>query len=364
MTAAPTSRVPARSARGPAAGRSPASEPRGDLAPSPSKETQVTEVATRAATLLGSGRFRTVLARRLVGQGAPPVELEREPVPLKAHRNRATFRLDWVHGEARGHLVAKWHARVRGDLLTARRRIVKAGFGPTSSFGVPEALFYLPRHHVLIEEFVEGTPASSVFRSGPADGRLEAARRSGAWLAQFHTRGPARGPRIDPPNDPTTIWARDLESRAPAPIAAKTTELRRSLLLRRAARADRNRNVAVHGSFLPEHVLLAGPRTVVLDLDEHGAGDPARDLAWYVVALRRLALKSGAPAGRHERPASAFLEEYRARRGGLPGGLDVELGLECLHRAWRDVAKYSPPDFGRAYAMLDEGLRFLDERRA
>ncbi len=364
MTAAPTARVPARSARTPTAGRSPASEPRGDLARSPSKETQVAGVAARAATLLGSGRFRTDLARRLVGRGAPPLELEREPVPLKAHRNRATFRLDWVHGEARGRLVAKWHARVRGDLLTARRRIVKAGFGPTSSFAVPEALFYLLRHHVLIEEFVEGTAASSVFRSGSANGRLEAARRSGAWLAQFHARGPTGGPRIAPPNDPATIWARDLESRAPAQIAAKTAELRRSLLLRKAPRTRGNRPVAVHGSFLPEHVLLAGPRTVVLDLDEHGVGDPARDLAWYVVALRRLALKSGAPAGRQERLASAFLGEYRVKCGGLPEGLDVELGLECLHRAWRDVAKYSPPDFGRAYAMLDEGLRFLDERRA
>src|SRR5207244_653947 len=63
---------------------------------------------------------------------------------------------------------------------------------------------------------------------------------------------------------------------------------------------------AGHGSYMPEHVILSGRRTMVIDLDEYDVADPARDLAWFIVSLERLGLKKRGSLRAHDQSVDAF----------------------------------------------------------
>src|SRR5439155_702257 len=69
---------------------------------------------------------------------------------------------------------------------------------------------------------------------------------------------------------------------------------------------------AGHGSYMPEHVILSGRRTMVIDLDEYDVADPARDLAWFIVSLERLGLKKRGSLRAHDQSVDAFQDAYRA----------------------------------------------------
>jgi len=117
---------------------------------------------------------------------------------------------------------------------------------------------------------------------------------------------------------------------------------------------------AGHGSYMPEHVILSGRRTMVIDLDEYDVADPARDLAWFIVSLERLGLKKRGSLRAHDQSVDAFQDAYRAS-----GPRDASKHLafykaaECLHRAVRDLRKRSPPIPEWSEIMLDEGLGAL-----
>jgi len=117
---------------------------------------------------------------------------------------------------------------------------------------------------------------------------------------------------------------------------------------------------AGHGSYIPEHVLLSGRRTVAIDLDEYDIADPARDLAWFIVSLERLGLKKRGSLRVHDRSVDAFLDAYCASGPrDATRHLPFYKAAECLHRALRDLHKRIPPIPEWTEIMLDEGLSAL-----
>ena len=114
---------------------------------------------------------------------------------------------------------------------------------------------------------------------------------------------------------------------------------------------------AGHGSFIPDHVILSGQRTVVIDLDEHDTADPSRDVAAFLVALQRRAIKLLAARHALDSAADALVEAYIT--SGPPGALaNLRLyrALACLSWARRDLHKQNPE---LAEFMVDEGLRLM-----
>jgi aminoglycoside phosphotransferase (APT) family kinase protein len=117
---------------------------------------------------------------------------------------------------------------------------------------------------------------------------------------------------------------------------------------------------AGHGSYMPEHVILSGERTTTIDLDEYDVADPARDLAWFIVSLQRLALKHLGSLHSLDDAVQHFVETYAAAGpAGATAHLPFYRAVECLHRARRDLFKRVSPVREWAEIMLDEGLRLV-----
>src|SRR6266516_2296118 len=97
--------------------------------------------------------------------------------------------------------------------------------------------------------------------------------------------------------------------------------------------------------------------TVAIDLDEHDTADPSQDVAAFLVALQRRAIKLLAARHALDSAADAFVEAYTA--SGPPGAL-VNLplyhALVYLGRARRDLSNRMPE---LAEFMLDQALRLV-----
>jgi aminoglycoside phosphotransferase (APT) family kinase protein len=112
---------------------------------------------------------------------------------------------------------------------------------------------------------------------------------------------------------------------------------------------------AGHGSYIPDHVILSGGRTVVIDLDEYDAADPSRDVAWFVVSLQRRAFQLIGSRDALDSAVQAFLQAYVASGPeGALANLPLYRALMYLSRARRDLYKQLPQ---LAEFMLDHALQ-------
>ena len=277
---------------------------------------------------------------------------------LKGHRDRCTFDSAVETEKGWRSVIAKVYAADRSDVFRMMSAVVDAGFGPQDEFAIPRPLAYLTSLNVLMEEKVEGTQAMEIFQTGDHDEQVETARRCGTWLARFHARAPGQG-RTTGPEDMLAkcrLWATPIREFG-GPLAQKA-----DTLLRKVESCvppmDTVEACAGHGSYMPEHVILSGRRTVTIDLDEYDIADPARDVAWFIISLGRLGLKHRASLRAHDPAIEAFLDAYAqgARENAL-AHLPFHMGAECLHRAHRDLHKRIPPLPEWTEIMLDEGLR-------
>ena len=279
---------------------------------------------------------------------------------LKAHKDRCTFEvsLDTEHGWQ--SLIGKVHEGDRSDVFEAMQSIVDSGFGPTAEFAIPRPLSYVPSLHVLLEEKVHGTQAKEIFLNGALDERLATAKRCGGWLARFHAGAPRQGHLAELSEYLVQIryWAQQIRSSG-GPLGIKAALLLRKLEAAIPAEGSFE-PCAGHGSYMPEHVMLSGPRTVTIDLDEYDVADPARDVAWFIVSLERLGLKKWGSLRAHDRSVDAFLDAYVASAPrDATKHLPFYKAAECLHRALRDLRKRIPPIPEWTELMLDEGLSAL-----
>ena len=315
---------------------------------------------SRFTAVLDQGEFRSALDRLCVSEwhwGAPQVVRIQ---PLKWHRDRCTFEIA-VKTETGWHgVIGKVYGVDRAGVFRTWEAVWQAGFGPGAEFYIPQPLAYLPSMRILLEEKVQGPSAKEILLSGTPRERIAAAERCGRWLARFHTAAPRLGNAVDIRRESSRLrhWV-DRVTSFGQPFADKGARLFREL--EAAAPAPGTvEYCAGHGSYIPEHVFLSGPRTTVIDLDEYDVADPGRDVAWFVVSLQRLALVHLGSFHALDGPAQHFLESYlSAGNGGVPVHYPFYRALECLHRARRDLYKRVPPVPEWAEIMLDEGLRAL-----
>ena len=285
---------------------------------------------------------------------------------LKAHLDRCTFDVSLGSADRERSVIAKVYAADQMDIFAAMESIVAAGFGSTAEYAIPPPLAYLPSHHVLIEEKVHGPQAMEIFMGDDLGQHLSTAQRCGQWLGRFHMEGPRQGPLREPQELLVTLrhWAHKIQAQGD-PLAGKAALLLRKLETALPAVVNGFEPRAGHGSFMPEHVLVSGERTVTIDLDEYDVADPARDLSWFIVSLERLGLKKQGSLRVHDRSIEAFLRAYvgSGPRNAL-SHLSFYKAAECLHRAHRDLYKRIPPLPEWSETMLDEGIDTLRWVRA
>jgi hypothetical protein len=279
---------------------------------------------------------------------------------LRVHKNRCTFDLAIKTGRGLYPMIGKVHDVDRSDVFRAMQDVIHGGFGPDAEFTISRPLAYLSQSHILLEEKVQGITGKDAFLKGGPGEQGVVAQRSGAWLARFHTAAPGLGAFVGPKEQLLSHkkW-NDAIRESGEPLAAKCEQLFQKLeSMAPVASALAAR--AGHGSYMPDHVLSNGSRTIVIDFDEHDTADPARDLSTFIVSLKRLGLKQLNSLQAFDHVAESFLEAYAAR--GPPRALEhlsFYKGALFLHKAQRDLYKWTPPFRERAEIMLDEGFRAL-----
>jgi aminoglycoside phosphotransferase (APT) family kinase protein len=258
-------------------------------------------------------------------------------------------------------LIGRVYATDRSDVYRALERIRDAGFGPDAAFSIPQPLVYVPALHWLLLENVPGPLASEMVLAGPGRDRAVAAQHCARWLARFQEVAPRSGPLFNlyAQLRATDRWAQGLAA-LEGPLADKARRLHAHVDA--AAGALNGSNLcAGHGRYSPSHVVLAPGRTVAIDWDGYDVADPARDVAHFLVALKRLALGRLGSIRALDALADVFVQTYL----GL-GQEDAAARLPCYQAAiWLQSAatmahRGQPHWQVMVQTMLDEGLRTLE----
>src|SRR5919108_2102484 len=276
---------------------------------------------------------------------------------LRVHKNRCTFDIEMETENGPHFVIGKVHDVERSDIHSAMHEIIESSFCDDASFTIARPLAYLPSLHVLLEEKVRGLIGKDVFLKGNADEQLAVAERCGAWLARFHKLAPRLGDFV-PPQEQLTSHQKwnDAIAQSGEPLTAKCEQLLQRLKIM-APSATELAPRAGHGSYMPDHVFVDGSRTIVIDFDEHDAADPARDVSTFIVALRRLGLKKLESIDVFDPAIDTFLRAYSADAPkGAMEHLSFYKAALFLHKAQRDLFKWSPPFRDRAEIMIREGF--------
>jgi len=279
---------------------------------------------------------------------------------LRMHKNRCTFDLAIKTAGGLYSVIGKVHDADRSDVFQAMQNVIHSGFSSETDFTISRPLAYLSQSHILLEEKVLGISGKEMFLKGGSGEQRVAAERCGAWLARFHTEAPGLGAFVGPREQLLSHkkW-NDAIRKSGEPLAAKC-ELLLGKLESLAPAASNLAARAGHGSYMPDHVLSNGGRTIVIDFDEHDSADPARDLSTFIVSLKRLGLKQLKSLQAFDQVAQSFLEAYAARGPSRAlEHLSFYKAALFLHKAQRDLYKWSPPFRERAEIMLDEGFHAL-----
>ncbi len=299
--------------------------------------------------------------------GAPFAEVQVRV--LKHHvRKRCTLEIG-LRTESGWHfLIGKVYHDDRPDVFQAMEGIQQAGFGPQDEFSIPQPLGYLPSLRLLLQEKVGGPVAKEVFTTGDERIRAAAAERCALWLARFHALAPKAG---------LVSWPKDyINSKAMRRYSLKIAKLdgrcaeKAAQLLHRLEDASASLSAvemrAGHASYNPRQIILAEGRTVAFDWDGYDVADPARDLARFLVALRRLALGWLGSIRALDGTAEVFLNTYLAAgRPEVKKNLRFFAAATCLNLAKHALCRpcrQEKQDI--AGAMLDEGLGVLEREAA
>jgi aminoglycoside phosphotransferase (APT) family kinase protein len=262
-------------------------------------------------------------------------------------------------------LIGKIYSRGRPDVFEAMEKIRQAGFGPQDEFSIPRPVAYLPSLWLLVQEKVEGPIAKEIFKTGDERSRAAGAERCALWLARFHAVGPKVGPVFH-----VDRWLKSARERARwlgsfgERCAAKARRLLDWLEEAGAVLCPVEMR-AGHGSYSPAQLILAKGRTVTFDWDGYDVADPARDVARFLTALRRLALGRLRSIRALDGAADVFLKTYRA-----VGPREAERNLRfflvdaCLTLAMYSLFHTGLQRQAKAEAMLEEGLRVVEGQAA
>ena len=304
-------------------------------------------------TALDQAAFHQELERLCISEwqcGAPEdVRVE----PLRAHRRRCTLEITLTTESGAVPLIGKVYADDRSDVFGAMCALIRTGFGRESECSIPQPFAWLPALGVRLEEKIEGRSVNEVIRTGSPGECTTAAERCGQWLGRFHRAAP----RPVNGHDLVAKLAHNRAATARMPSLRPKAEAVLRRLDEDVPLATTVPRCAGHGSYIPDHIILSGRRTAVIDLDEYDAADPSRDVAWFLVALRRRAIQLLGSRHALDGAADAFVHAYIA--SGPPdalANLRLYRALACLGRARRDLYKHRPE---LAEFMVDEALHLM-----
>jgi hypothetical protein len=331
------------------------------------------------------GQLRACLPRQTRGMKELQIRL------LRHHAgSRCVFEITWRSGKKSRSVIGKVYAKDRSDVYQAMTAIHRASLGSPAEFSIPQPLAYVEALRFLVQEKIEGRPATDSFLAGDESERTAAAERCARWLAAFHAVAPRSGTRFDLSQHLGSMerWVRRF-----AVVGDPFTEKARELFTRleaAAAELPRADLCTIHGDFSHHQVILTLDGTVVVDWDNHRLADPSDDVAHFVVGLQRLAQRSLGSMAALDGAAEVFLKTYfgsvpvdplvpagppdadaaylgllgaeelrPAQRRSLAVRLPFHRAAICLEHAKHDVHKQADRWREKAVTMLDEGLRAL-----
>jgi len=309
--------------------------------------------------------FDSVTARKYLRQALPDqwgvIEDIRFQI-LKHHPGkRCTFEISLRTASAWDYLIGKVYAEDRSDVYRAMDEIRRAGFGPGEELSIPEPIAYFPALRLLLQEKVEGPRAKQTFLTGGERDRAEAAERSARWLAKFHSIAPRSGRVFDLTKHMNAVerWSQTIAGLG-EPFPSQARKLFRRLE-EEAASANGRELCAGHGSYNCNQIILTKDRTITFDWDGHDVADPSRDVARFIVALQRLALKYLGSIRALDAVAEVFLKMYQALNPvEISATLSLYRGLTCLRLAKYEANRPVCTLREGIEALLAEGLRVLE----
>jgi hypothetical protein len=187
-----------------------------------------------------------------------------------------------------------------------------AGFDERSRFRVPRPLTLLEGDGLIVSEGTPGIPLVKLVDRRATEA-VRQVREAGAWLARMHTADV----RVGSPWLPwRSIEALSVHLRARRRVVDAHRETFRDMVKRLAPLAGRAGKwtwVQTHGRFRPDRVTSAPGMLVVDDFVRSAPGDPARDVAEFVVHLRRRA--AFGEDVRADALGPSFLDGYLAHAG-------------------------------------------------
>lgn len=281
---------------------------------------------------------------------------------LKAHPgSRCTFELQILAGGRWRCLVGKVYSSDCSDVYRAMQEIAAAGFGPEQEFSIPRPVAFLPDLNLVLQEFVEGKRARSVFLESDRTLRVEAAERCARWLARFQQCAPRLASEFPVEHelalqskwsgkiDETGVWFSDIAAPLSLELEKKANSLGSAV------------PCASHGSYSPGQVIFSGRRTAVVDWDGCTVADPARDAGRFLIALRRLALGKLGSIHALDEAGAVFHRTYLEAAAPDAGvNLAFYAAAACLRLASYHLIHPVAGWQNKVRSLLEEGLRILE----
>ena len=235
---------------------------------------------------------------------------------LRWHKkSRCTMEITLQTAGVFHELIGKIYALDRSDVYRTMESLWREGFAQNSQNSIPQPLIYMSSLRLLLQEKIAGASVREIFLGSDRQKQLEAAERSAHWLAHFHNLAP-RLTQVSPAENQLARMRRWICRLTE--LGGAVTEKSKQLFEKLEAEHSQLQDVeftAGHNSYSPDHVLLADGRTRVIDWDGYDTGDPARDLARFVVATQRLALGRLGSICALDGVVHVFLQAYIAERG-------------------------------------------------
>jgi hypothetical protein len=283
--------------------------------------------------------------------------------PLKWHKgSRCTLEILLQTDNGSYQLIAKVYSKDRPDAYQLMEELWRDQFGQSAPFSIPRPLAYVPSLRLLLEEKLEGKNAKEIFLTGDGKERVEAAERSARWLAYFQEFAPRSG-HISPLERELARmerWTRRF-GELDGSLAAEARLLFERLSAA-SSKIGQAELAAGHGSYSPDHVFFVGDQVLTIDWDGFDLGDPARDVARFIVATQRLAVGRMRSINALDSAITAFLNTYVKTQGSaiLPR-LPFYRAATCLRLAKYGAFHHRVSRWEEKVAvMLGEGLRVLE----
>jgi len=281
---------------------------------------------------------------------------------LRPHAGRRyTFEVA-VRTESGWHsLIAKLYSSDRLDVFRLMETLQGAGFKEASEFAIPRPLLHLPSLGARLEEKIPGVSVEDIFVEGGRSEKIAAAERCARWLAKFHAFAPKIGKTCQ--DDFTRIRHSAQQLISTGRQFAPKCKLILAQLMAVGPAHNNGEFRTCHGSYIPQHVILRGNRTVALDLDDYFLAPPSRDVAYFMVGIQRLAEKRLNSFHELNWIADAFLASYVRTSSDADAVLErlpLARAAEYMHLAKKRAAAIQSNDWReRTEAMLQEVLQAL-----